>query len=339
MMPTVRPATEADRERWDAYVLSRPESHFGQRWTWRMLTLRTYPVGDCCRLAEEDGRVRGVLPLFHDRRGRRLFSAPGGLLADGPGVAEALLAPAREHVRRAGLAYLELRDQRTAWPGLETSAEHVTLMLDLAPDAPSQWTAFDAKLRNQVRKAQKSGFTACWGREHLGDFHRVLLENMRDLGTPVRWLPYYRRVLDVLGEAADVLVVRRAGEAAGAMFTIAHGDTLADPWASSRRRHLAYCPNHMLYWEALQRAIALGMKRFDFGRSQWHSNTYRFKEQWGARPVQLYYQYALGHGTAVPTLASQKSSFDLAVRLWRKLPLPVAGLLGEPVKRMFPEVL
>jgi hypothetical protein len=47
----------------------------------------------------------------------------------------------------------------------------------------------------------------------------------------------------------------------------------------------------------------------------------------------------LGTATRVPTLADQKGSLDLAVRLWRKLPLPIAAVLGEPAKRLFPEVM
>lgn len=336
----VRALEPGDRARWDAYVRAQPGSHFGQLAAWKDVVEHTYGCRARYWLAEEEGRVLGVLPLF-EKGGRNpaLFSAPGGLLADAPGVADLLLEPARERMARARLAYLELRDQRAAWPGLETSGEHVTLMLDLAPDAEAQWQAFDAKLRNQVRKAQKSGFTARWGRAHVSDFHRVLLENMRDLGTPIRAPSYYRAVLEAFGAAADILVIDRAGEPAGAMFTIAHAGTLADPWASSLRRHFAHCPNHMLYWEAIRRAITLGTRRFDFGRSQWDSNTFRFKEQWGAQPVPLHYQYVLGRARRVPTLAEQKHAFDLAVKVWKRLPLPVARVLGEPAKRLFPEAL
>ena len=53
----------------------------------------------------------------------------------------------------------------------------------------------------------------------------------------------------------------------------------------------------------------------------------------------LHYQYVMGSATEVPTLANQKGSLSLAVRLWQKLPLPVARWLGEPAKRMFPEVM
>jgi len=337
-VPDVRPYRDADAARWDAYVASRPESHFGQRSAWKRLTERSFGVRSRYALAERAGAVCGVLPLF-EKPGETLFSAPGGLLADDEEAAAALLAPARERVGRDGLRWLELRDQRVAWPGLATSTEHVTLELRLQRDAEAQWKAFDAKLRNQVRKGEKSAFALRWGREGLGDFHRVLLENLRDLGTPVRGAGYFRRALDALGDDADLLVMDLDGRPVGAMFTVAHGARMTDPWASSLRRVLARCPNHVLYWAAVRRAIERGLATFDFGRSQRTSGTYSFKTQWGAEPVQLYYQYALAPGVALPTLESQKGAFAAAVAVWRRLPLPVASALGEIVRRRFPEVL
>lgn len=339
-MIRVLPPAPGDAARWDAYVARAPGSHFGQRFAWKGLVETQYGCRARYLLAEADGQVRGVLPVF-EKRGREpvLFSAPGGLLADDDATAAALLEPARAWVEHENFQWLELRDQRRAWPGLETNGEHVTMELTLAADEDAQWKAFDAKLRNQVRKAQKAAYAVRWGRAHVGDFHHVLLENMRDLGTPIRGRGYYAAVLEALGSAADVLVIDRAGEPAGAMFVVTHAGTAADPWASSLRRHFAWCPNHMLYWEAVRHAIALGLRRFDFGRSQWHSNTFRFKEQWGATPVPLHYQYVLGRARQMPTLEAQKGAFALAVRAWKSLPLPVAGWLGEPVKRLFPEVL
>ncbi|MEO5617186.1 MAG: GNAT family N-acetyltransferase [Candidatus Eisenbacteria bacterium] len=338
-MPLIRPFRDDDASRWDAYVAARPESHFGQRSGWKSLTEASFPVRSRYTLAERDGVIRGVLPLF-EKRGHSLFSAPGGLLADDDATAEALLAGPRDQVRREGLRWLELRDQRVAWPGLETSTEHVTLELTLEPSAEAQWQAFDAKLRNQVRKGEKSAFTLRSGARHLRDFHRVLLENLRDLGTPVRGPDYFRHALAVLGDDADLLILELEGRPVGAMFTVAHGARMTDPWASSLRRVLARCPNHVLYWAAIRRAIERGLGKFDFGRSQRTSGTFSFKTQWGAEPVQLYYQYALGPGTsAMPTLEAQKGSFALGVKVWRHLPLPLAALLGERVRRRFPEVL
>jgi FemAB-related protein (PEP-CTERM system-associated) len=242
-------------------------------------------------------------------------------------------------VRHDGLQWLELRDQRVAWPGLETSTEHLTLELALESGVEAQWKAFDAKLRNQVRKGERSAFTTRWGHEHAADFHRVLLENMRDLGTPIRSAAYYARALEALGSDADVVILDLEGAPAGAMFTVVHGSGMSDPWASSLRRYFARCPNHVLYWAAIRRAIERGLSRFDFGRSQRDAGTYSFKAQWGAEPVQLYYQYALGRASQMPSLEAQKGAFAAAVAVWRRLPLPVADALGERVRRRFPEVL
>jgi hypothetical protein len=190
-----------------------------------------------------------------------------------------------------------------------------------------------------VRKGEKAGFAVRWGRGHAADFHRVLLENMRDLGTPIRGAGYFRRALERFGDDADLLVIDLDGRPAGAMFVVWHGGCAFDPWASSLRRHFARCPNHVLYWEAIRRAIARGARRFDFGRSQWSSGTFAFKASWGATPRPLHYQAVAGGAARVPTLAEQRSRLDLAVRLWQRLPVPVAGVLGERVKRLFPEVM
>jgi FemAB-related protein (PEP-CTERM system-associated) len=328
----------AGEAEWDAYVLAREGSHFAQRAAWGHL-VREFFSADARWWTARDagGRIVGVLPAFRGRDA--LFSAPGGLVADSAEASAALLARARVDVERERLQWLELRDQAAEWPDLVTNREHVTLVLDLEADEDAQWSAFDAKLRNQVRKAQKSGLRCETGAEHLPAFHRVFTENMRDLGTPAMELAYFRRALELYGDDAAVLVVYRGDVPMGGMFVVGHGATHFDPWASSLRRYFAYCPNTLVYWEALRRAIARGARRFDFGRSQPDSGTYRFKTQFGAVPRPLAYQYALGRARRIPTLADQKASFDLPVRVWRHLPLPLARAIGPRARRLFPEAL
>ena len=90
-MPSIRRAVPGDAARWDAFVRAQADSHFGQTMAWLDLTRETYGVPAEHWLAEEDGAIRGVLPLF--RKGGRspnLFSAPGGLLAGDGATAAAL---------------------------------------------------------------------------------------------------------------------------------------------------------------------------------------------------------------------------------------------------------
>ncbi len=338
----VRPYAESDRERWDGYVARHPDGGFGQRTAFRALTAQTYGVAPHWWLATRGERVVGVLPMFQRRlREPALFSAPGGMLRDDAETERAFVALLDDLVRARRLRYAELRDQRTPVAALASSDEHVTLVLALAGSEDEQWAALSGRARTGVRKAQKllAGYRVEWGPEQIERFHRVLLENMRDLGTPLRGIAYFRAFLAAYGDDADVAVLRAQGQTIGGMITVRQGATITDPWASSSRRWFHAGPNDAIYWEAIRRAIAVGARRFDFGRSQPGSGTYNFKLKWGAQPVPLAYQYVLGRGARIPTLADQKSSLEYAVRVWRALPLPVAGLLGEPAKRMFPEVL
>ncbi len=71
----IRALEPGDRARWDAYVRAQPGSHFGQLVAWKDVVEGTYGCRAHYWLAEEEGRVRGVLPLF-EKRGRTaaLFS-------------------------------------------------------------------------------------------------------------------------------------------------------------------------------------------------------------------------------------------------------------------------
>ena len=72
------------------------------------------------------------------------------------------------------------------------------------------------------------------------------------------------------------------------------------------------------------------------GRSSPNEGTYRFKEQWGARPVPLHWQYWLAEGEALPERSPKNRRFDLCIRAWKKLPLWVAGSLGPILSKNLP---
>ena len=80
-------------------------------------------------------------------------------------------------------------------------------------------------------------------------------------------------------------------------------NTLEIPWASSISDYKNLCPNNMLYWEAIRFAIRNGLNRLDFGRSTPNEGTYNFKKQWGAKPVQLYWQYLMDGRNVMPDLS------------------------------------
>lgn len=330
----------SDRALWDDYVTNNSEAKNYHRYDWRNVVENSFRHS-CYYLAarENGGALVGVLPLvFMKSRlfGRFLVSQPffnyGGLLCDNREIGAALLNEADVLRREVGAEYVELRHTDPWSTDLPTKRHKVSMILDLADDGESQWQGFNPKLRNQVRKAEKSGLTAVvGGKELLTDFYTVFVRNMRDLGTPVYAINFFTEVLKAFPGHTRIIAVHLDGIPVAAGLISWFKDTVEIPWASSIRDYNQLCPNNLLYWTALQYAVAHGFKRFDFGRSTPGEGTYRFKEQWGAKPIQLNWQYLLPEGGALPELNNKNPKFEMAIRVWQKLPLLVTRFMGPRI--------
>lgn len=335
----------ADRELWDSFVLNNPTGSNYHRYGWRDVIERSFKH-QCFYLAARNNAadITGVLPLvFMQSRlfGRFLVSLPffnyGGLLCDQRKTGDALLAEAANLQKELDSEYVELRHSKQ-WPGnMPTKQKKVGMILDLAKDADEQWQRFNAKLRNQIRKAEKSGLVAkVGGKELLADYYSVFVRNMRDLGTPVYAKNFFTEVLDIFPDHTRIIAVSLKGKTIAAGLISWFHDTVEIPWASSIRDFNPLCPNNLLYWTALQYALSGNFKRFDFGRSSPGEGTYKFKEQWGAKPIQLNWQYMLPEGAAMPQLNTKNPKYQMAIKLWQKLPLPVTRIIGPHIVKNIP---
>lgn len=199
--------------------------------------------------------------------------------------------------------------------------------------ADAYWKSLDAKVRNQVRKAEKSGVSVRWGREErLDEFYEVFCVNMRDLGSPTHAKGFFEAVLKAF-PGASIGTAHREGKCIGGLFRILWKDELVIPWASTLKEERVHCPNNALYWEAIRFAFEQGCARVDFGRSTRDEGTYRFKKQWLARESNLYrYQFDdKGHFLERAWHVSQ-GKLGWTRNVWAKLPLKLANALGPMVR-------
>ena len=329
---------------WDAFVAAHRDASAYHAWHWREIMTREFGCTSHYLVARDSsGGWCGVLPLVRLRSvlfGDFLVSLPffnyGGVLAKGPEADAALMTAAGALGERLGVSHIEFRDQQ-ARPGWPVRTDKVAMLLDLAPTSDAQWTAFNSKLRNKIKRPEREGVTTRFGgAELVADFYRVFAQNMRDLGTPVYAPSLFRRITERLPDAARVSVVYVKGRPVAAGFTLRHGDRMEIPWASSLREWNAAKVNMHLYWSVLKDAIESGVRQFDFGRSSVNSGTYDFKAQWGAKPRQLYWHYWLRSGQAMPNLTPNSPKYALAIRAWQRLPVPIANMLGPWIVRRLP---
>jgi FemAB-related protein (PEP-CTERM system-associated) len=346
-LPRVAPVSvsRADSEReWDDFVTQHPAATAYHTWRWRHIFHRAFNLQTEYLIARREGDVVGVLPLVVFRSwlfGRFAVSLPfvnyGGVIASDDDSARALLGRATDVARDAGLAHVELRHQSRRYPALPCKQHKVAMTLALPASIDEAWTGLDRKVRNQVRKAEKSGLTIeSGGRDLIPDFYRVFAHNMRDLGTPVYSRRLFEEVCAEFPEAARVFLVKHQQTTVAAGVTLRHRNTVEVPWASSLAAYRAMCPNNLLYWRVIEWAIDNGIPSLDFGRSTPDEGTYHFKQQWGAVPQALYWEYVLVGRPELPDQSPKNPRFSRAIAVWRRLPVGVTRAIGPLLVRNIP---
>ena len=328
---------------WDAYVEQHEAASLYHRQDFRPVFERAF--GHRCHYlaATRTGAVAGVLPLVEFRSrlfGRFAVSLPfvnyGGVVADDDEVVEGLVNEAVTRARAAGWRHVELRHAARLCPEWPARSHKVLMERQLEDTAAAIWDALDRKVRNLVRKAEKSGCTAeSGGAELLGDFYRVFAHNMRDLGTPVYTPRLFSEVMTALPERSRVFVVRAAGVPVAASLVLVWRDRAEVPWASSLRSHASSSPNMLLYWAMLKWAVEHQLRVFDFGRSTPGGGTYTFKTQWGATARPSVWEYA-GLSGAIQDQGPSNPRFKAAIAVWQRLPIWAANLAGPPIVRNIP---
>ena len=330
---------------WDRYVDEHSEATGYHLTAWRGVISKVFGHSTYYLMArDEGGMVQGVLPLVLTKSPMfgcfltsMAFFNYGGVLADRVDVRRALLAAAGEIAKDVGAAHIELRQAEpleTDWP---VRTRKVSMRLALPPDYETLLKAYPSKLRSQIRRAQKEGMDVrVGGEELLEDYYCVFARCMRDLGTPVYEKGFFQSIIQTFPKDVRLCVVSLKGVPLASGLLYGFRSTLEIPWAASDKRFSRLAPNMLLYSAVLEFACREGFKEYDFGRSSVDSGTYRFKQQWGALPRQLYWYYWLAGGQSIPELNPDNPKFKAAISVWQHLPLPVTNLIGPHIVKYLP---
>jgi serine/alanine adding enzyme len=316
-------------------------THLAHAPEWQAVIRNAYGHEPLYVTAEDREGRHGVLPAFIVRRpflGTVVTSMPfldgGGPRSGSPALDEVLVAQLMEEARRVGADVVELRCAQRLGIAAQPSEHKVNLTLALPADEGRLWPQLDSRVRNQIRKAERSGLTVEFGgAEKLEEFYAIFAVRMGELGSPVHARRFFTAMLDAFGTRARVALVRKDKVAIGGLIALAFEDTLTVPWASCLSPYLGLCPNMLLYWETIRAGCVQGFRRFDFGRSTRGSGTYRFKRQWGAAEEPLFWY-------TIPTGGSRRRPVPEAARgaafltgSWRRLPLGVTRQLGPHIRK------
>jgi FemAB-related protein (PEP-CTERM system-associated) len=280
--------------------------------------------------------VTGVLPLHEVHSmlfGRALvssgFGVSGGILATDETSIEALGQAAWQLATETSCPTLELRGGALPSEWTQDRTTYLNFARDLAGDDDSELLAIPRKQRAEVRKALGNDLTVDAGDKSA--HYAVYAESVRNLGTPVFPRSLFSEVLDAFGDDADVLTVRKNGVPLASVLSLYHRGVVMPYWGGGTAAARPERANDMMYFALMRHARQRGCTRFDFGRSKVGTGAAMFKHNWGFEGVPLAYgKRSVGKARETNPLDPR---YSRKVKIWQKLPLPIANRLGPLIAR------
>jgi FemAB-related protein (PEP-CTERM system-associated) len=337
-------STGSDCARWDAFVQHCPEATFFHRAGWRRVIEEAFGHRTWFFMAERDGHIEGVLPLAQIRSrlfGHSLIALPfcvyGGVAATSDAARAALDAEALKLATSLNVGHLEYRNYAAAhagdpaWLGKDL---YVTFRKEISGDDEANMNAIPRKQRAMVRKGIKLGLAGEVD-EHVDRFFIAYANSVHRLGTPVFSKKYFRLLKEEFGDDCEVRVIVQ-GEGAekrlvAGVLSFFFRDEVLPYYGGGMPVARDVAGNDFMYWNLMQASAAKGYRIFDFGRSKRGTGAFDFKKNWGFTAQPLPYEYRLVASQDLPDVNPLNPKYQLFIKLWQKLPLPLANALGPHI--------
>ncbi len=331
-------------EQWDRFVFGHPRASFFHLIGWKRVVEKTFGHKPRYFYSERDGKITGIAPIFDFSNwfvGHCLVSIPlcayGGIVAEDSESEQVLLDHAKQMARSAPVDYLELRHRGGGLlSGFHANELYVTFNTPLFPDSQANLKRLPKDTRYMIRKAEKAGLRAEYGVEQMKVFYDLFAQSMKRLGTPVFPIALFKNLVEEFPNHTQMMLVYNGSQAVAGVLSFFFRDTILPYYAGAADEAARLAANNFMYWELIKRAGEQGFRNFDFGRSKKGTGAFAFKSQWNMNIEPLDYQVLLVKRDTVPNFSPVNPKFEMAIRIWQKLPLSVTKFLGPSLVRLFP---
>ena len=142
--------------------------------------------------------------------------------------------------------------------------------------------------------------------------------------------------MEFLKDKIRIHLVWHQEKPVAAVLTFFYKNRVMPYYGGALKSYFRFAVTDFMYWELMKYGCEHGFKVFDFGRSKRGTGSFDFKRHWGFEPIPLPYQYSLHKRKEIPNVSPTNSKIKPFIALWKKLPLPIANLVGPYLIRYVP---
>ncbi|MCP5382872.1 MAG: FemAB family PEP-CTERM system-associated protein [Kordiimonadaceae bacterium] len=327
---------------WDRYVMMHNNGSVFHLSAWGRSVHKSMGHDYYYLYAEKDGVICGILPLIHIKSrlfGNSLvsvaFSVGGGPLYDNTETLKLLDEHAKKIADDLAVDAMEYRQVYRCHDDWPIKAEtYSTFRKNLSTDNEENMLAIPRKQRAMVRKGINLGL-AYEIDDTVDRLYYLYSTSVRNLGTPVFPKALFKALKDEFKDDCEILTVcSPEGNAISSVMSFYFKNEIIPYYGGGGVDARTYAANDFMYWSVMEHAVSeRGVTLFDFGRSKNGTGAFNFKKNWGFDPTPLEYEYYLREGDEIPEVNPLNPKYQLMIKTWQKLPLPVANFIGPFIAR------
>ncbi len=338
----IRKMNHQDMSAWDNYVDNHQDGTFFHLTGWYQVIKSVFKHKPQYLLAEQDGKIVGVLPLFEQKSnifGHALISTPfcvyGGVLSDSDAIRHKLEKSALELGHSLKVDYVELRDknQRQSEGPWVSHCHHATFSSILNETPDQILTDIKRKQRAVIRHSLKNSLQ--WdNKDNTSLCYDVYSQSVRNLGTTVFNKKLFESLKQTFGERCETLVIHdQEGTPVSSVLSFYYKDTVLPYYGGGTNDARDLKSNDYMYYQLMCIAKDKGMTKFDFGRSKKDSGSYKYKKHWGMQEDNLNYRIALVKAKDLPNLSPNNPKYKILIGIWKKMPLSLSRQIGPQLSK------
>lgn len=338
----IRKLSRNDYPAWDSYVDNHQEGSFFHLSGWLDVIDSVFGHKHHYMLAETEGSLVGVLPLFEQKSwlfGHTLVSTPfcvyGGALADDAKIRKMLEAEALALGCKLNVDYVELRDKHDVesdepW---QKHCHHTRFTLSLPEEPDAILATIKRKRRNVIRHSLKNNLS--WDNsDNIESCYDVYSESVRNLGTPVFSPKLFSKLKETFSDSCETILVHdKDQKPISGMLSFYYKDHVMPYYGGGNYESKALHGSDYMIFQLMHIAQRKGVTLFDYGRSKNNSGAYNNKKHWGMEHHPLHYKVALVNAKSLPNLSPDNPKYKYFIKAWKKLPLPLSRLIGPAISK------
>lgn len=342
---SIEEVNKYNKEEYVNYINSREDTSFVDCWEWREVVERTYNLPHYWYMARKGSQVLGVLCLTitdHPIFGKYLATAPfgtqGGFYADSEESFHALLGKAETLSQELKVKYTLVRHLLGEVPppaDWYQDSSYATYHLSIESDLETYFkNQLSSHRRSVVKRSFKKEHRAEFGHiKLLDDFWDIISRCMKEMGSPYHSKKYLENIMITFGSKSIILVLYNNKSPIGCGLFIRQKNRLDLIHAIFLKEYRPAFAGEFLYWSIIEESYRQGIKVLDIGRSLVGSGNEDFKMHWHPKKILLGYWYKLPVGGGLPHLNQKNQKYQLAIKTWQRLPLPIIRKIGPSLIR------